>query len=58
MCFMIVLEGKIYDINWFNNILTKLKYKLAAIPDPEILRKEFEVLNEIIFYLYKFSYFF
>ena len=55
---MIVLEGKIYDINWFNNILTKLKYKLAAIPDPEILRKEFEVLNEIIFYLYKFSYFF
>ena len=39
-----ILEGKIYDINWFNNILTKLKYKLANMSDPDCLRKEFEVL--------------
>ena len=41
---IIYIEGKIYDINWFNNILIQLKLKLASLDDPEILRKEFEVI--------------
>jgi hypothetical protein len=41
--FFFVLDGAIYNINWFKNMLIKIKRNLDKMADPLSLRKEFEV---------------